>query len=64
MRFPKAAKLPDVSECDDSSSDEVDDEMGSDVNDADSELSDEDLGIVYDTAFDFEGDEEKEADSL
>ncbi|ETL84285.1 hypothetical protein L917_15859 [Phytophthora nicotianae] len=64
MRFPKAAKLPDVSECDDSSSDEVDDEMGSDVNDADSELSDEDLGIVNDTAFDFEGDEGKEADSL
>ncbi|ETI48835.1 hypothetical protein F443_07201, partial [Phytophthora nicotianae P1569] len=51
MRFPRRATLPDTGDTDSSSSDDDDDcAPGGGSSDADSELSDEDLGIVYDTS--------------
>ncbi|KAG2776156.1 hypothetical protein PC129_g19917 [Phytophthora cactorum] len=63
MRFTKAATLPNVSGIEESSSEDEDDvDIGSKNSDADSEVSDEDLGIVYDNSFDNEGDEEEKVD--
>lgn len=61
MRFPKAAALPNVSDIEASPSEDEDDaSLGSDDSDAAPNLSDEDLGIVYDNSFDYE--EEEKAD--
>ncbi|KUF85203.1 Porphobilinogen deaminase [Phytophthora nicotianae] len=61
MRFPRRATLPDTGDTDSSSSDDDDDcAPGGGSSDADSELSDEDLGIVYDTSFDYEIEDDEE----
>ncbi|KAG3004623.1 hypothetical protein PC121_g8405 [Phytophthora cactorum] len=63
MRFPRAATLSNVSDIEESSSEDEDDvAIGSENSDADSDVSDEDLGIVYDISFDYEGDEEEKVD--
>ncbi|KUF95461.1 hypothetical protein AM587_10004806 [Phytophthora nicotianae] len=55
MRFPRRATLHETGDTDGSSSDDDDGgSPGGGSSDADSKLSDEGLGIVYDTSFDYE----------
>ncbi|ETN09618.1 hypothetical protein PPTG_11948 [Phytophthora nicotianae INRA-310] len=63
MRFPRAAKLPEIDDIEESDS-ENEDAAGADANNSDhieaALSSDEDLELLYDTSFENEEDERKE----
>jgi len=59
MRFPRAATLPDHRDVLDSDSDEEADDSGANEDEG-VEEADEDLGIVYDNAFDYEEETQSE----